>query len=369
MNRLAKPISRTLADLHPDLADNPELVKRVLAEAGKTLGKAVRGAETPKGAAQRAGNVAHTAVQVAIQTVLDENGIDKYVWWTQLDARVRPLHRKLQGTVQRFSKPPIAGPNGFRGNPGDAWGCRCMPAPLTKDLARLDKDAAPVKIRPKPKAPAPFVPSTRLSGVGKQVFGRELSDPELDSLIGAEAKLPEGLSVKTTQVDENVKQGTVKVFGAIKDRANNVIGSVSRTFKQGLGGKTSVSHNSFLVANEHQGKGLGSAVFNAQVAAYKKTGLVTAVDLDASTEGRYVWTKAGFEWSEADKKELFRHLRSALNKLVGEARTDQIMATIKTPADVAALTVGGVKVGKDLLISYPVNIVTLTQAVSKINKL
>lgn len=52
-------------------------------------------------------------------------GIDSYIWRTQLDDRVRPLHRALEGTLQSLNNPPIAGVYGDRCNPGETIHCRC----------------------------------------------------------------------------------------------------------------------------------------------------------------------------------------------------------------------------------------------------
>lgn len=52
-----------------------------------------------------------------------------YMWITKGDGSVRPLHRELDKTIQRWDNPPIAG-NGFRGHPGEAANCRCEAIPL-----------------------------------------------------------------------------------------------------------------------------------------------------------------------------------------------------------------------------------------------
>lgn len=59
-------------------------------------------------------------------------GVASYVWTTQEDERVRPLHVELEGTVQRWDDPPISGSNNFRGHPGEPAGCRCLPWPIVR---------------------------------------------------------------------------------------------------------------------------------------------------------------------------------------------------------------------------------------------
>lgn len=52
------------------------------------------------------------------------NGIEKFIWRTQLDKRVRDSHAELEGTVWRWDSPPSIG------IPGEPINCRCYGAPL-----------------------------------------------------------------------------------------------------------------------------------------------------------------------------------------------------------------------------------------------
>lgn len=54
-------------------------------------------------------------------------GITKYKWSTSHDARVRPLHKDLDGQIFSFDNPPIVNKKGERKNPGEDFGCRCIP--------------------------------------------------------------------------------------------------------------------------------------------------------------------------------------------------------------------------------------------------
>jgi SPP1 gp7 family putative phage head morphogenesis protein len=58
------------------------------------------------------------------------SGIKRYIWRTQRDGRVRPMHAALDGATQRWSKPPIIRSDGTRGNPGDDYNCRCWAEPV-----------------------------------------------------------------------------------------------------------------------------------------------------------------------------------------------------------------------------------------------
>ena len=72
-----------------------------------------------------------------IQRISRATGVTRYIWTTQRDSRVRAMHVLLEGTVQRWDRPPISGSEGFRGHPGEPAGCRCVPWPLQPGLRVL----------------------------------------------------------------------------------------------------------------------------------------------------------------------------------------------------------------------------------------
>lgn len=63
-------------------------------------------------------------------------GSDSYVWRTARDSDVRESHRKLEGTVHKWSSPPICDPPAYRAHPGCIWRCRCYPEPIIPDIFR-----------------------------------------------------------------------------------------------------------------------------------------------------------------------------------------------------------------------------------------
>ncbi len=98
------------------------------------------GVRTLAGAARRIAEwvmAAHTAVVSALARAAGSN---RYVWTSQSDDRVRPLHAKLDGSVQRWAAPPLAGLPNFHGHPGEAAGpCRCQAWPLRAAAAPARK--------------------------------------------------------------------------------------------------------------------------------------------------------------------------------------------------------------------------------------
>lgn len=62
-------------------------------------------------------------------------GIDDYIWQTVVGTAnhpVRPMHKKLNGSRQKFSAPPITNPQGQHNNPGEDYRCRCIAKPIVK---------------------------------------------------------------------------------------------------------------------------------------------------------------------------------------------------------------------------------------------
>lgn len=65
-----------------------------------------------------------------VQVIARRAGASRYLWTTMRDSRVRPLHVQLEGTIQRWDAPPLAGLPSFHGHPGDADECRCQAYPI-----------------------------------------------------------------------------------------------------------------------------------------------------------------------------------------------------------------------------------------------
>lgn len=57
-------------------------------------------------------------------------GVTEYIWDTSGDSRVRPDHRALDGSTQRWDDPPVTNPEGDRNHPGEDYQCRCIAIPV-----------------------------------------------------------------------------------------------------------------------------------------------------------------------------------------------------------------------------------------------
>lgn len=63
-----------------------------------------------------------------------ELGLTSYQWTTSGDERVRDMHADLEGTIQKWSDPPVTNEAGDRNHPGEDYQCRCTAEPvLTND--------------------------------------------------------------------------------------------------------------------------------------------------------------------------------------------------------------------------------------------
>jgi SPP1 gp7 family putative phage head morphogenesis protein len=60
-------------------------------------------------------------------------GIDKYMWQTSEDGRVREDHKILDKSIQSWSRPPIVErATGRRAHPGEDYRCRCIALPVVE---------------------------------------------------------------------------------------------------------------------------------------------------------------------------------------------------------------------------------------------
>lgn len=100
-----------------------ESVREAIAEAHD------RAVALVSGAAQIASSVLQEHARV-VERIARRAGATGYLWTTMLDDHVRELHQLLEGTLQHWDAPPLAGLPNFHGHPGEAGGCRCQAYPV-----------------------------------------------------------------------------------------------------------------------------------------------------------------------------------------------------------------------------------------------
>lgn len=116
-----KEINKILRDMDKIIKKGGSLEEYIVARSqiAESKAKAIARAEMGKEA-----NIVLAQGHIA-------EGRPYYMWHTKGDGDVRPIHRDLDKTIQRWDNPPIAG-KGFRGHPGEAANCRCEAIPLER---------------------------------------------------------------------------------------------------------------------------------------------------------------------------------------------------------------------------------------------
>jgi SPP1 gp7 family putative phage head morphogenesis protein len=67
------------------------------------------------------------------KTRQEDSGVERAVWTTMHDPKVRPAHKALDGDVYSLDEPPLKASDSDNGEdcfPGDDWNCRCAGVPL-----------------------------------------------------------------------------------------------------------------------------------------------------------------------------------------------------------------------------------------------
>jgi SPP1 gp7 family putative phage head morphogenesis protein len=73
------------------------------------------------------------AASVLTQARAQHIGSESYIWKTAGDARVRPSHKKLNGSSQRWDAPPLSDLPDHHSHPGQIWNCRCVALPIVPE--------------------------------------------------------------------------------------------------------------------------------------------------------------------------------------------------------------------------------------------
>jgi hypothetical protein len=67
-----------------------------------------------------------------VRIIAEAAGAGWYIWTTQNDSKVRAMHWRLEGTVQRWDRPPLTDLPDFHGCPGEPNQCRCQAYPIVR---------------------------------------------------------------------------------------------------------------------------------------------------------------------------------------------------------------------------------------------
>lgn len=122
-----------------------DVLTRVRGVLDESMDGALRVEEIQKRLTQQFDIVDSRAALIARDQVLKVNssltkqrqenaGVLEYIWTTSNDERVRPMHRKLDGTRHSWRFPPVVSEDGRREPPGQDFQCRCTATPIIPDL-------------------------------------------------------------------------------------------------------------------------------------------------------------------------------------------------------------------------------------------
>jgi SPP1 gp7 family putative phage head morphogenesis protein len=290
-------------------------------------------------------------------------------WWnnnyppTHFNCRAiaRSLRRSEAEARGITEEPPpgIVAP-GFGGLPG-------ADNPETDPLAAQVQRNADAGLVPPALPPAPVVTVTPTFDVQAAEQRGAYVAPDVPAaardIFGARVPTPQSLEAAYSAGGAHARLAGVSVQGANKVRPLGVrielglmkdgqdIGALSRLFYR-RGGQLVAYQESIELLDTEQGAGVGSAIHEATLAAYRQMG-VSQIELDAEFIGRYVWAKKGFQWSAADvvkkRAELFEYLTRTVGLTSAES-SDIAERLSGNPAAVASLVIKGKQVGKAFLL-------------------
>lgn len=221
----------------------------------------------------------------------------------------------------------------------------------------------------------------KLGEASHKLFGKKLEKHDFKRLCGGESQLPKGYHIDVVGTRKYQKGDDIALVAHVmhtgKSGKPERVGYINRHYYQDKG-EVVVDHQEFMLDEAHQGSGVGKAVFNAQIDEYEKLG-VGRVELTAAMVGKYVWTKANFEWTdEMQLKGLRNKFEEHLTEKIGWQVAEKIIPEIKSGQDIANITIGGKRVGKDFLIGLTQEevydatgseFISMAQAPSKIRRL
>jgi hypothetical protein len=250
--------------------------------------------------------------------------------------------------------------------------------------AASKKPAAPEKDSSSPVGKP--IDQVKVDTVSK-VFGHPLSSTDINRMNGV-GKLPPGYDVQVRSVRHmsnansnysgNASPGCYLTANVTHN--GEVVGNIGRTYyRDKATGKLVVMHDEFFLEEKHQGSGVGKAVFNSQVDAYEKLG-VSEVKLKATDVGKYVWSKAGFQWTNQKQLDGVKSkLKERLTQEYGAGPALAIMARVESGEHISGITIDGKRIGKEFLVGLSENEVSsfgggseyieMSQAPSKIKRL
>lgn len=192
----------------------------------------------------------------------------------------------------------------------------------------------------------------KLDRMTESLFGRVLTVEELEKSV----QVPEGMSATLRHVMAQDRSGIdtelgMNVHMTIRDSEGREIGDLGRTFRRDPDtGETLMYLDLIKLDDDQQGTGAGKMMTRSMLEWARDNG-VARVDLSAEWVGKYYWASCGWNWDDktADRVagEFEEYLKGA--GVAEPVARDTASRLSRRASDVAAVTIGDRKIGKEFL--------------------
>jgi len=129
VDRALVPLESVLREWGKVTSAKVRLFEELAIDAAVASGSIEGATASLDASAARVSALARDSTSKLVSSVVRERsanaGVSGYRWISMRDERVRPVHRRLDGTVRRWDDP-----HPTEVHPGYAYGCRCVAAPI-----------------------------------------------------------------------------------------------------------------------------------------------------------------------------------------------------------------------------------------------
>jgi GNAT superfamily N-acetyltransferase len=192
----------------------------------------------------------------------------------------------------------------------------------------------------------------KLDRMSEAIFGRVLKPEELEGSV----EVPEGMTVRLRHVMALDRGGAdadlgMNVHVSVHDAQGREVGELGRTFRRDPEtGEPRMYLDLIKLDDDQQGTGAGKMMTRSMLEWARDRG-AKQVDLSAEWVGKYYWASCGWNWDEETAGRMASGLEDYLvgAGVARAAASDTARRVGRRASDVAALTLGDRKIGKEFL--------------------
>jgi hypothetical protein len=154
----------------------------------------------------------------------------------------------------------------------------------------------------------------------QEIFGRELSLEEFDSLFAAPSGYSPAIGDATTKSGRPPQGSVVVVSGCLSENQtqDRVAIFIRSFYVDPLSNKRTASHDLLRVEENYKGRRIGRGFVGNGLRAYVSLG-IKAVVLCAAEDGRYQWAICGWQWDQSTMRDVTRKFIEWVEKKKGIA--------------------------------------------------